>query len=1133
MRALIAALSTTIALASGLATVTASSAPPAPALTPIQRVAAARAGRLAVAERSTAPIRPRAVVPRISGSPDCSSGWAVANTPSFGNSLLLSASSNTSNQVWAAGFNSTGGSSPVDTTLIEYLNGNTWAGVSTPNPQNGQPGTDSDDLNAVAAPDSSNIYAVGTDTFTPSGSTSASQTTTIALYGNAVSGFNQIPSANPGATLSEYFGAAASDSTHVLAVGTYDDPTSHILQPLVSGGNPTGISSRQIIPGMDPALIDTVLNAVAMVSASDWWVAGYTQASSTAPRQTLVLRNVGNAWSVIPSDNPAGSNSLDSIRADASGDIWAVGHSESASGSQTLVERYNGTRFVTVPSPSPRAGANDLFGVAPIGPNAAWAVGQTSDSTATGAVYDNLIEHWDGTSWKVVPAPANSTGSALLADVVTISPQNAWIVGGYLDVNNHLQTLAANECAGAPTITTVTPGSGPVTGGTTVVLTGTNLATTSAVSFGGSPATSFRVDSDTQITAFTPSHAEGLVNAQVNAWGGVTTAAAGNQYTYVPYAFAPSPMAPDGTLKAAQTASVTLALKNPNGTPQPATSVWLSLASGALGTATAGASNTPLTASPALFTTDTSGNVPIVYTAPSPLPSSTVPSDTITAQNAATAPTEMSTDSYTFSRSFYFAEGYTGCNFSESLSILMPNQSGNASIDYYTKNGHVGPVGKGVLAGAVAVEDVNRDVPASSEVSAKVTLPAPGVVERTLHFINCGNWNGSTDVVGVTQPSLEWDFAEGSTLSAYSEFLTLQNPNLASVAVSLQYYTDIAGVNPLKQLILPGNSRTTVVVNNGNRLSDTNCTPGAGGTCGVGAGIGGVSVKITSDGPIIAERPFYVENFNFGSGAIRDGHDAFGANAPATSWSFAEGNTLKGWNEYLTLQNPNSSQLTADLDYFTDKGVHVTKTVTLPAASRTTILVFGGSPTTGIPSCTAGAGGNCGIGPGVLGVSVTVTSHGGPIVAERPMYMVQNFGTGSVNGAHVAVGATGLATLFGFSAAATTTGNNDYLTILNSDPTHVAHITLNYYATSGATTQTITRTFTVPANTRHTVLMYSVVNPTDGQTDGAGPGYSPLGVVLSSDLPVLVEKPTYSSNTSTYGATDTVAYSPASFLLTP
>ncbi|WP_217999341.1 IPT/TIG domain-containing protein, partial [Nocardia exalbida] len=40
--------------------------------------------------------------------------------------------------------------------------------------------------------------------------------------------------------------------------------------------------------------------------------------------------------------------------------------------------------------------------------------------------------------------------------------------------------------------------------GTTVVLTGTNLTGATAVSFGATPATSFTVDSATQITAVTP-----------------------------------------------------------------------------------------------------------------------------------------------------------------------------------------------------------------------------------------------------------------------------------------------------------------------------------------------------------------------------------------------------------------------------------------------------------------------------------------------------------------------------------------------------------------------------------------------------------------------------------------------------
>ena len=53
-----------------------------------------------------------------------------------------------------------------------------------------------------------------------------------------------------------------------------------------------------------------------------------------------------------------------------------------------------------------------------------------------------------------------------------------------------------------PTITSFTPASGPV--GTAVTITGTGLTGATDVSFGTVPASSFTVDSDTQITALVP-----------------------------------------------------------------------------------------------------------------------------------------------------------------------------------------------------------------------------------------------------------------------------------------------------------------------------------------------------------------------------------------------------------------------------------------------------------------------------------------------------------------------------------------------------------------------------------------------------------------------------------------------------
>ena len=100
------------------------------------------------------------------------------------------------------------------------------------------------------------------------------------------------------------------------------------------------------------------------------------------------------------------------------------------------------------------------------------------------------------------------------------------------------------------------------------------------------------------------------------------------------------------------------------------------------------------------------------------------------------------------------------------------------------------------IAGNVLRESVSRDVP-NQNVSVRVTLDQMGIVERTMHF-NFGSWHGSTDKVGVTQPQREWDFAEGSTLSFFSEYLTLQNPNGSDVPVSIHYVTS-TGATPTKR----------------------------------------------------------------------------------------------------------------------------------------------------------------------------------------------------------------------------------------------------------------------------------------------------------------------------------------------
>jgi IPT/TIG domain/PASTA domain len=66
------------------------------------------------------------------------------------------------------------------------------------------------------------------------------------------------------------------------------------------------------------------------------------------------------------------------------------------------------------------------------------------------------------------------------------------------------EILVSAEVQPAPVITAIEPDFGPVAGGTSVTITGTDLNAASAVKFGDVPAASFTVESETKITAVAP-----------------------------------------------------------------------------------------------------------------------------------------------------------------------------------------------------------------------------------------------------------------------------------------------------------------------------------------------------------------------------------------------------------------------------------------------------------------------------------------------------------------------------------------------------------------------------------------------------------------------------------------------------
>jgi hypothetical protein len=82
---------------------------------------------------------------------------------------------------------------------------------------------------------------------------------------------------------------------------------------------------------------------------------------------------------------------------------------------------------------------------------------------------------------------------------------------------------------GAPVISAVSPASGPPAGGTSITISGTGFTGATAVDFGTTPATSFTVESDSQITAVVPA-GTGAAGVVVTTPAGAS--AAGATFTY-------------------------------------------------------------------------------------------------------------------------------------------------------------------------------------------------------------------------------------------------------------------------------------------------------------------------------------------------------------------------------------------------------------------------------------------------------------------------------------------------------------------------------------------------------------------------------------------------------------------------
>ena len=248
----------------------------------------------------------------------------------------------------------------------------------------------------------------------------------------------------------------------------------------------------------------------------------------------FVAKLAADGGSLVYSSYLGGSNVAqgEDIAIDGSGAAYVAGFTRDA------------TDFPLVDPVAPRlpvAGDDaTLTKIRPNGTGLAYSItlGGGSETEALGVAVDG-----SGAAYLV--------GETVATDFPTVGPLEQSAPGqGEPDNRDSFVAKIANAPAGAPLVTGLARRSGDAGGGDTVVISGHGFSGASAVSFGALAASSFTVDSDTQITAVSPSAAIGTVAVTVTSPQGTSPANPVARFAYGEGEFVPTgtPPGPPGTL---------------------------------------------------------------------------------------------------------------------------------------------------------------------------------------------------------------------------------------------------------------------------------------------------------------------------------------------------------------------------------------------------------------------------------------------------------------------------------------------------------------------------------------------------------------------------------------------------------
>ncbi|HMA34655.1 MAG TPA: S-layer homology domain-containing protein [Chloroflexia bacterium] len=376
--------------------------------------------------------------------------WAIVASPypGSGNNTLTSVAALAADDVWAVGWAQ--GTSANSHTLVEHWNGAAWAIVASPSQ-----GT-LDDLAGVAVLSSTNAWAVGAYYV------GYNQFTLTEHWDGTA--WSIVPSPNPSPSIggNALNGMAATSATDIWAVGSYNNGP-YLDRTLIEHWDGTAWAIVASPNDPNPNHAFNALGKIATLGANNAWTVGYSAPDGQpANRQPLVEHWDGASWQVVVVPQAAGATDswFGSVGFAGSDQLWTVGYDSANSPAQTLTERDITACSISTPtstpvpptatvppcgpgwqlvaSPNAGTGTNILDGVAVAGPNDAWAVGYAANANN---VEQTLIEHWNGSTWDLVPSPNVGTNRNFLHAAAVAGPNDIWAVGFYWDASNVQRTL--------------------------------------------------------------------------------------------------------------------------------------------------------------------------------------------------------------------------------------------------------------------------------------------------------------------------------------------------------------------------------------------------------------------------------------------------------------------------------------------------------------------------------------------------------------------------------------------------------------------------------------------------------------------------------------------------------------------